>query len=100
MARHSSRHSVGGRCGLPVLFPLFAESDYRCALPSRPWGRRGTFAPTPYASLAVPAGRVDGADYREPSDVHPGALLSPRRVVLFSDSVRAEVALGFSRIAG
>src|SRR5580692_1637559 len=100
MAHHSSGHSLGRRCGLPLLFPLFPESDERCALPSWPRLSRSTTAPVPYAPVAVFARRVDGFDHREPADVHPGPLVSPRRLVLLSCCVRSQIPSGLSRIAG
>src|SRR6266404_6369397 len=65
MAHHHSGHSLGSLCCLPVLFHLFPESVYRCALPSRVWHSRGTSAPDPPAHLAVPAGRVFNSYRRE-----------------------------------
>src|ERR1700682_619741 len=100
MAHHCSGHSLGRPCCLPVLFHLFPESDYRRALPSRPWHSCDTATPAPYARLAVPARRADGSDHWEPADIHLGARLSPRCMVLLSCSVGVEIFSGLSRIAG
>lgn len=77
-----------------ILFFVFV------ALPSRSWLRRGATAPAAYAAVAVPARRVDGSDYREPTDVHSGSRLPARRLVLLSGSVRAEIPSGLSRVVG
>ena len=99
LARHAPGCLPGLGDGLRVLLRFLAEAADGGAEPHSRRRCARSPAAIAHAALALPARHLHSAHYGEPALLHLGPVLPAWRLVLLPGAVRAEVAVGLSRLA-